>query len=149
MLCLPVSDPSIPIEGRVVSTFLIAQRSVEPAGKFYHKLMKKLSQRQRTRSQHMAESDEPYVDNDEDELKEANEAGIDPEKLKNKRRKKSLSLMKTQDHYELLGLDEDKATVTEDMIKKSYKKLAIIYHPDKYDEGKYDEAAKEKWLRVN
>jgi hypothetical protein len=76
------------------------------------------------------------------------EKNIDYEKLKQKKRKKSLSLMKSEDFYEVLGLDEERYNITEDSIKKSYKKLALIYHPDKYEEGKYDEAAKGKWLRV-
>ena len=84
----------------------------------------------------------------EDDKAAKEEKNIDFEKLKQKKRKKSLSLMKSEDFYEVLGLDEDRYNITEDSIKKSYKKLALIFHPDKYEDGKYDEAAKGKWLRV-
>lgn len=42
------------------------------------------------------------------------------------------------DFYEILGLTKD---ATEDQIKKSYRKLAILYHPDKQI-GKSDEEVK-------
>lgn len=52
--------------------------------------------------------------------------------LKNKKINKTLNQIKTQDLYEILGLDGDITEVTEDKIKKAYKKLAILYHPDKF-----------------
>jgi preprotein translocase subunit Sec63 len=93
------------------------------------------------------------MNDEEDSEKEEDEAAkdaknLDYEKLKQKKRKKSLSLMKSEDFYEVLGIASDRNLINEDMIKKAYKKLAIIYHPDKYEDGKYDEAAKGKWLRV-
>lgn len=38
---------------------------------------------------------------------------------------------KTHDHYKVLGLDNLRITASVEDIKKSYKKLAIKYHPDK------------------
>jgi len=38
--------------------------------------------------------------------------------------------MTRQSHYDILGLDK---TATNDDIKKAYKKLALLYHPDKYN----------------
>jgi len=49
------------------------------------------------------------------------------------------NIMKTKDFYEILGVTK---TSTEDEIKKSYKKLALKFHPDKNKEVGADEAFK-------
>lgn len=38
---------------------------------------------------------------------------------------------KHQDHYKLLGLGKERWTATDDDIKKAYKKVVLIHHPDK------------------
>lgn len=48
-----------------------------------------------------------------------------------------------QDHYAELGLNE---TATEDEIKKTFRKLAMQYHPDK---NPGDKSAEEKFKRIN
>ena len=140
MLCLPLSNPNIPESGLVVSGYTLHQKWYEPAGFNYDKLVKMICYLKESKCTSTAQE---YMD----EL-EGDQKPIDIEKMNAKRRKKSITVMRSQDFYEVLGLDEDKHNVTEDMIKKSYKKLALLYHPDKHDDGKYDEVAKEQWLKV-
>lgn len=44
--------------------------------------------------------------------------------------------------YDILGLEEVKATVTESEIKKAYRKLSLLTHPDKNGHEHADEAFK-------
>lgn len=44
--------------------------------------------------------------------------------------------------YEILGLEEVRATVTESEIKKAYRKLSLLTHPDKNGHEHADEAFK-------
>lgn len=44
--------------------------------------------------------------------------------------------------YEILGLEEVRATVTESEIKKAYRKLSLLTHPDKNGHEYADEAFK-------
>ena len=44
--------------------------------------------------------------------------------------------------YDILGLEEVKATVTETEIKKAYRKLSLLTHPDKNGHEHADEAFK-------
>jgi DnaJ family protein B protein 12 len=45
-------------------------------------------------------------------------------------------------YYEILGLEEVKATCTEGEIKKAYRKLSLLTHPDKNGYEGADEAFK-------
>ena len=66
---------------------------------------------------------------------------IDQAKLKSKRRK--LSTAHKDDLYEALELYQDRSAITEKDVRDAYKKLVILYHPDKYDQPEhYTEAAK-------
>ena len=141
MLCLPASDSKIPEEGRIVSTVSIHQKKFEQAGFSFDRiarLLEFLKNPQNSNSPQEAFED-LYGEN----------ITIDANKMNAKRRKKSITIMRRQDFYELLNLEEEKHLVTEDMIKKNYKKLAMLHHPDKHEEGKYDDIAKEQFLKVS
>ena len=56
--------------------------------------------------------------------------------------------MQSENYYEILGVGNDKSLVHDEVVKKAYKKLAVVYHPDKYKKGTYDDTAKNKWLIV-
>jgi DnaJ family protein B protein 12 len=47
--------------------------------------------------------------------------------------------------YDILGLESVKTTCTESEIKKSYRKLSLLTHPDKNGYAGADEAFKSEW----
>ena len=51
------------------------------------------------------------------------------------------------DLYGLLGLEDKKSEAGENDINKAYKKLALMYHPDKLGD-KYTEKMKQMWLKI-
>ena len=141
MLCLPSSDPKIPAEGRVSSKVCIHQKLYEQAGFSFDRIARMLSYLKDPQNQNAQQ--EAFDD------MEAEANPIDVAKMNAKRRKKSITVMRTQDFYELLNIDEERHNVTEDIIRKNYKKLALLHHPDKHEEGKYDDVAKEQFLKVS
>ena len=48
----------------------------------------------------------------------------------------------TTDYYDILGLEEKKAVCTDSEIKKAYRKLSLLTHPDKNGYTGADEAFK-------
>jgi DnaJ family protein B protein 12 len=53
----------------------------------------------------------------------------------------------TTDYYDILGLEEKKAVCTDSEIKKAYRKLSLLTHPDKNGYNGADEAFKSMWTR--
>jgi DnaJ family protein B protein 12 len=52
-------------------------------------------------------------------------------------------------YYEILGLEEVKATCSEGEIKKAYRKLSLLTHPDKNGYEGADEAFKRTFRNMN
>ena len=54
----------------------------------------------------------------------------------------------TKDYYKILGVDKK---CTDDNIKKSYRKLAMLWHPDKHvnDSEKDKKIAEDKFKEIN
>jgi len=65
---------------------------------------------------------------------------------KKRKQKSALGDLVKRNKYELLGLEDISASDQD--IKRAFRKLSLIYHPDKYEEGQYDEQAKQKWLNL-
>lgn len=138
MLALPPVPEGFSKEGIVYSKFALISGSFEPAGFNFDKLIRLIDVARNPLTS------EPVLPSEE----ELNQEPIDMAKMNAKRRKKSITVMRGEDFYEVLNLDADRTQVTEDMIKKSYRRLSLLYHPDKHEEGAYDEVAKEQWLKV-
>ena len=48
--------------------------------------------------------------------------------------------------YDILGLEEVKTTCSDGEIKKAYRKLSLLTHPDKNGYDGADEAFKSEWI---
>lgn len=110
----------------VFSSYLLCSRSFEPAGRAYHAAVA------------------TYFGVDEEA---EGEGEVNTEKLANKRRK--LSGVVKDDLYETLDLYLDREEVTPAHVREAYKRLVLLYHPDRYaDPAAYTPIAKAKWLKV-
>lgn len=140
LLALPPSDADL--EGpTVLQGTYISQRNVEPAGDVYELyLMRRLGL-----------LDEPDSEDDAEKEKEEDQ-GLNKEKLNEKRKKAHKDdIMKKlifKNHYHALGLESLQCDATVDDIRKAYKTKVLSHHPDKFEDGAYDEAAKAQWLSV-
>ena len=138
MLALPPSCPDLGSKKSILSTMSTLTRNFEPAGHtFEFRLDLKLGYTK-------------FVDLEAEGLiadtKEDGDEKINVENMQHKRRKQSWVDKMGLNYYEVLNLPS-KHLVTDEMIRKSYMKMAIQFHPDKMAES-YDEAAKQKWLGV-
>lgn len=141
-LALPPIDPELKGPIIYLGTCTI-KRQVEPVGDTYELyLMRRLGL--------IEESDS---DNEQDE-KNGEEQGdtFNKEKLNDKRKKANKDdIMKKlifKNHYHALGLEEKQTDATIDDIRKAYKIKVLSHHPDKFEDGAYDESAKAQWLSV-
>lgn len=53
--------------------------------------------------------------------------------------KKQLKMSKRKDYYKILGLEDRKPDVSENDIKKAYKKAALKWHPDRWSSKSQEE----------
>lgn len=141
-LALPPSDKTLDGPLMLQGTY-ISQRHVEPAGDVYELyLMRRLGLRD-------------DLDSEEELEKEnAEEAeAVNKEKLNEKRKKANKDdIMKKlifKNHYHALGIEHLSFNSTIEDVRKAYKIKVLSHHPDKFEEGAYDEAAKQQWLSVS
>jgi len=52
------------------------------------------------------------------------------------------------DYYDILGLEEKKAVCSDSEIKKAYRKLSLLTHPDKNGYTGADEAFKSMYIKL-
>lgn len=139
MLALPLSSSDLGDDKLVTSSMCTLTRNFEPAGHtFEFRLDMKLG---------YVKVVDIETEDLIDDAKDEGEVPINMENLNNKRRKQSWVDKDGLNYYEALHLPS-KHLVTDEMIRKSYMKLALIHHPDKKAEN-YDEEAKKKWLTVS
>ncbi|CAK7336406.1 unnamed protein product [Dovyalis caffra] len=94
----------------------------EPAGHAFHSAALKLLGWE----EEVAETEDQKVSNDKEQTHMPSS-----ESYSTKGKKKSGSGDKQQDHYALLGLGHLRYLATEEQIRKSYREVALKYHPDK------------------
>lgn len=140
-LALPPIDDTL-IEPLVTAGVTTSQRNVEPAGETYELyLLKRLGLIEESES----EAEEEKATGEDDE-------GINKDKMNEKRKKANKDdIMKKlifKNHYHALGLELLQFSATIEDIRKAYKIKVLSHHPDKFEEGAYDEAAKQQWLSV-
>lgn len=129
MLAICFSDEDVPPAGVVYRSFSLFAKAYEPAGRGFHDAVAL-----QCGLEAPAGEAEPAAE-------------IDMEKMRGKRRR--LTGVGKEDFYEVLELHEERATIGEARIREAYKKLVLLYHPDKYgDQAGYTLEAKEKWLKV-
>lgn len=133
MLALPINDPNLKT-ALVADSLCLRQKRIEAAGWAFHDYILKRQNKK---------SSEAESDSDEDKDRVIPE--IDVEKMKSKKRKSSWIDDGKDNFYEILHLPS-RYEVTEEIIKKNYKKLALVHHPDKQEE--YGEKEKSEWLKV-
>lgn len=139
---LPPCDEELK-EPSILSTTYIGQWDVEPAGERYELyLCKRLGL--------LDDEDDEAQEKDEDD---SGDEEIDKAKLNEKRKKANKQdIMKKlvfKNHYHALGLEDKYFESTIDDVRKAYKRKVLSHHPDKFEDGAYDEAAKQQWIAVS
>uniref|UniRef100_A0A7S1XFF0 DnaJ homolog subfamily C member 2 n=1 Tax=Compsopogon caeruleus TaxID=31354 RepID=A0A7S1XFF0_9RHOD len=154
MLCLPCSTGDIAVDGVVVCEMAgMLTKSVELAGEAYQALWRRRygrggSRREgwrakgdqkegngRARGEEDVEEDDDDDEGDDegDEGDDVDQGDGTPGRAGNDsvRQFEKLSAKRTDDYYELLGLGSLRWRATEDDIRKAFRKMSLVYHPDK------------------
>jgi len=137
MLALPPCDYDL-TEPLVSSTITLQQISVEPVGEAYEAYA----------ARRYLQAEE--VEEGEDLQKEEGEEEINKEKMNEKRKKhkEAIKNLVFKNHYQALGLEHLYFDATVEDVRKAYKIKVLLHHPDKFEEGAYDEVAKKQWLAI-
>jgi len=126
MLTLPLGDS----DGKVIlSSYTLHPeyfRKVEPAGFYFEELVKK-------KLNPNIPSDFVLDDNDDDKIEEETEEYWWEKDYREKSGKENLNLTNKEgdNYYAILGIEDLFLNATVDDIRKAYKRVALIYHPDK------------------
>lgn len=161
MLALPFPDPTLYDHSEngsiVVASMSAKQKKLEQAGLGYEKLKvsifgpgepikkpdepedsssvsppksKRGKGKKRKYSSSSSEQSDGEMEANSEQKRKFNEAWAKRRDEKSAHDKDRDAAM-TEDHYQILGLDEFKIIATENQIKTAYRKLALEYHPDK------------------
>lgn len=153
ILALPCSDERLGLNGsEILSGITILEefrRKIEPAGHFYETYYKK----HQLKLQGVHHHETANGDDEEEKKDEPTEEQLKDMEKKRKKKKTEAELLQQKlasvNHYEVLGIKELGVEATEKDIKIAYRKMALIYHPDKQDnkeEGK--KQTDPMWLKV-
>jgi len=146
MLALPLSDPTLENGAKVLSSFTLHPdyvRRIEPAG---HKFNDFYREKVLNYNQKEESSDEEETKAEEFDTEKVK----DWEKKRHKKNEMDILKQKLQEesYYDILGLSELGMGASDSDIKKAYRKMALIYHPDKTNTENEDPKNKEMWLKV-
>ena len=163
MLALPPADTDLKQSLVVSGLSLIAElsRSIEQVGSAYEKLKIRIAkQREKYEEQMKKKADNPHhhvhieeesSSSESEEEEKGPEQGKSEEWEKKRRRRTKEEIEKEAllmgDLYSILGIEHLTYEAGDSDIKSAYKKLALMYHPDKMGES-YSETDKEVWLKV-
>ncbi len=129
MLALPDGDNGV---NEIFSGFTFCEelrRKIEPAGRVFEEWLL-----ERLRDEEAEE--EIKGDNFEEEIIEEDKEEYEWEKEYKKNAKNfEVSFSGKDNYYAILGIEETFLTASVDDIRRAYKKLALIYHPDKNKEN--------------
>lgn len=146
MLALPLSDSGLGANGSHISASLTLhpdyKKTVEAAGHFFDQFYKdKVLGHYNKKSTGSDEEETKAEDFKEDDVKNF-------EKKRHKRTEADMLKDRLEENlYNILGLQDLGMGASEDQVKKAYRKLALIHHPDKATEENRA-STKEMWLKI-
>jgi len=146
MLALPLSDSGLGVNGFNISASLTLhpdyKKTIEAAGHFFDQFYKdKVLGHYNKKSEGSDEEETKAEDFNQDDVKNF-------EKKRHKRTEADMIKDRLEENlYNILGLQELGMGASEDQVKKAYRKLALIHHPDKATEENRA-ATKEMWLKI-
>jgi len=102
-------------------------RVIEPAGAEFEKLLKKLAGEEEEEGEGEEEGGDDDIEEDSESFKE----------FAHKHR--DIAKKDRDDYYPLLGLSDTRWRSTPDQIKQAYRKMILLYHPDKMQANDHPE----------
>lgn len=140
---LPLGDYE---DNVVYSKFTLSEhytKTVEPAGEAFEILLsKKLN----------PEAEKPFEEIMDDDVieEDVEEYEWEKEYRSSKKFSSGFKAGKEENYYNLLGLEKEFINSTQEDIRKAYKKLALLHHPDKKETNSEEEKveANKFWLKI-
>jgi DnaJ family protein C protein 2 len=146
MLALPLSDSTLDsTNGKVLSSFTLHPqyvRRIEPAGCKFSEFYREKVLKYNTTQDSSDEEETKGEDFSKDQIK-------DWEKKRHKKTQDQLNKEKLleENYYAILGIGDLGMGSSESDIKKAYRKMALIYHPDKNDKSTTEDL-NPIWLKI-
>jgi hypothetical protein len=156
MLALPPADPSLKAN-EICSTFSLVpdiKKQIEQVGSGYEKLKKKygrLSKRREIDQNAILSDDE--IEEEVKQKGDGQDDGSNNDNYEKKRKRRTKEDIEQEfllqgNLYDLLGLEDVTYEASDKQIRDAYRKLALLYHPDKCNEEEQSDSHKEHWLKI-
>jgi hypothetical protein len=132
MLALPLGDN---IENKIFRSYTLSDdyfKIVEPAGRPFEELVKRKLQQNLPDFLGRDENDDEDFKIEEEDLEEL---WWEKEYKEKSDKDNKLFTSKEDNYYAMLGIEELFLKANENDIRKAYKRVALIYHPDKNKEN--------------